>query len=61
MTFNQTVWDALCYAARHGYPDGLDALAMYAQSCDGKLVGEYPLGRLDKAILEFVPNPIPKY
>lgn len=61
MTFNQTVWDALCYAAVGVPVNGLKALEQYAADCDGAVKQVWKTGDPNIVTYEFVPNPIPKY
>ncbi len=60
MKFNQTVWDALVWAKRQGYPFGFRALEEYAHSCGGK-VQTVREATVYGHNFEFIPNPIPKY
>lgn len=62
MTFNQVIWDALCFAVQKKYPKGLEALIAYAAEHDGKVKGSWEnLKPGAKQVFEFIPNPIPKY
>lgn len=63
MTFNQTVWDALTYAAGNAYQLNMaamvQALEEYAAACDGTAKLTYAWGRVRSA--SFIPNPIQTY
>jgi hypothetical protein len=60
MTFNQVIWDVLCFALEHGaYNTALEALYAYAAEHDGQLVIEARPGRQNE--YKFIPNPIGKY
>lgn len=65
MTFNQTVWDALVFAANSATDEARriqtrQALIDYAAQCDGTVneILSYSRGSIS---FEFIPNPIPKY